>query len=58
MEFVLMGYKTYKSIPKMVGDQQVTNTVKADFLETTLLKIDGLIINRTVVSSSYAIKRN
>jgi hypothetical protein len=38
--------------------ESVTNTVKADFLETTLLKIDGLIINRTVVSSSYAIKRN
>jgi len=57
MEFVLMGYKTYKSIPKMVGDQQVTNTIKADFLESTLLKIDGLIINRTIISSSYNIKR-
>lgn len=57
MEFVLMGYKTYKSKPKMVGDQQVTNTIKADFLESTLLKIDGLIINRTIVSSSYNIKR-
>jgi hypothetical protein len=58
MELVLMGYKTYKSIPTMVGDQQVTNAIKADFLETNLLKIDGLIINRTVVSSSYNIKRN
>jgi hypothetical protein len=57
MEFVLMGYKTYKSIPKMVGDQQVTNTIKADLLESTLLKIDGLIINRTIISSSYNIKR-
>ena len=53
-----MGYKTYKSTPKFVGDQQVTNTIKADFVETTLLKIDGLIINRTIVSSSYSIKRN
>jgi hypothetical protein len=52
-----MGYKTYKSIPKMVGDQQVTNTIKADLLESTLLKIDGLIINRTIISSSYNIKR-
>ena len=53
-----MGYKTYKSTPKFVGDQQVTNAIKADFVETTLLKIDGLIINRTIVSSSYSIKRN
>ena len=58
MELVLMGYKTYKSTPKFVGDQQVTNAIKADFVETTLLKIDGLIINRTIVSSSYSIKRN
>lgn len=52
-----MGYKTFKSKPKMVGDQPVTNRVKADFLESTLLKIDGLIINRTIISSSYNIKR-
>jgi hypothetical protein len=58
MELVLMGYKTYKSTPKFIGDQQVTNAIKADFVETNLLKIDGLIINRTVVSSSYSIKRN
>lgn len=52
-----MGYKTFKSKPKMVGDQQVTNRVKADFFESTLIKVDGLIVNRTIVSSSYVIKR-
>ena len=52
-----MGYKTFKSIPKMVGDQQVTNRVKADYFESTLVKVDGLIVNRTIVSSSYVIKR-
>ena len=51
-----MGYKTFKSKPKMIGDQQVTNRVKADFFESTLLKVDGLIVNRTIVSSSYIIK--
>ncbi len=57
MESILMGYKTFKSKPKMVGDQQVTNRVKADFFESTLVKVDGLIVNRTIVSSSYTIKR-
>lgn len=52
-----MGYKTFKSIPKMIGDQPVTNRVKADFFESTLIKVDGLIVNRTIVSSSYVIKR-
>jgi len=52
-----MGYKTFKSRPKMVGDQTVTNRVKADYFESTLIKVDGLIINRTIISSSYAIKR-
>ena len=41
----------------MVGDQTVTNRVKADYFESTLIKVDGLIINRTIISSSYAIKR-
>ena len=41
----------------MVGDQQVTNRVKADYFESTLVKVDGLIVNRTIVSSSYVIKR-
>lgn len=52
-----MGYKTFKSKPKMVGDQEVTNRVKADFFESTLVKVDGLIVNRTTISSSYVIKR-
>lgn len=52
-----MGYKTFKSKPKMIGDQQITNRVTADYFESTLLKIDGLIVSRTVVSSSYIIKR-
>ena len=52
-----MGYKTFKSKPKFIGDQQVTNRIKADFLESTLIKVDGLIVNRTIVSSSYIIKR-
>jgi hypothetical protein len=52
-----MGYKTFKSKPKMIGDQPVTNRVKADFLESTLMKVDGLIINRTVISSSYVMRR-
>ena len=51
-----MGYKTFKSKPKMIGDQPVTNRVKADFLESTLMKVDGLIINRTVISSSYDLR--
>ena len=50
-----MGYKTFKSKPKMIGDQPVTNRVKADFFESTLIKVDGLIVNRTVISSSYVI---
>jgi len=57
MESILMGYKTFKSKPKMVGDQQVTNRVKADYFESTLFKVDGLIINRTIVSSSYVIRK-
>ena len=57
MELILMGYKTFKSKPKMIGDQPVTNRVKADFLESTLMKVDGLIINRTVISSSYVMRR-
>jgi len=57
MELILMGYKTFKSKPKMVGDQPVANRVKADFFESTLIKVDGLIVNRTVISSSYIIKR-
>jgi hypothetical protein len=57
MEFILMGYKTFKSIPKFVGDQEVTNRIKADYFESTLVKVDGLIVNRTIVSSSYVIKR-
>ena len=52
-----MGYKTFKSIPKFVGDQEVTNRIKADYFESTLVKVDGLIVNRTIVSSSYVIKR-
>jgi hypothetical protein len=52
-----MGYKTFKSKPKMIGDQQVTNRVKADYFESTLVKVDGLIINRTIISSSYTIQR-
>lgn len=57
MESILMGYKTFKSKPKMIGDQQVTNRVKADYFESTLVKVDGLIINRTIISSSYTIQR-
>jgi hypothetical protein len=52
-----MGYKAFKSKPKMVGDQEVTNRIKADYFESTLVKVDGLIVNRTIVSSSYVIKR-
>ena len=52
-----MGYKTFKSKPKMVGDQQVTNRVRADFFESTLIKVDGVIVSITIISSSYSIKR-
>jgi hypothetical protein len=57
MESILMGYKTFKSKPKMVGDQQVTNRVRADFFESTLIKVDGVIVSITIISSSYSIKR-
>jgi hypothetical protein len=57
MELVLMGYKIFKSKPKMIGDQQVTNRITADYFESTLLKIDSLIVNRTVISSSYIMGR-
>ena len=57
MELVLMGYKTFKSKPKMIGDQEVTNRITADYFESTLLKIDILIVNRTEISCSYIIKR-
>ena len=52
-----MGYKTFKSKPKMIGDQEVTNRVTADYFESTLLKIDSLIVSRIEISSSYIIKR-